>query len=202
MDQWYFRVVEWIIQDANYPDFYLDQVVSFGLRLIGRNLALIPSNSQTISAILLEDYDYAVNGKIIYIGDKLSVIDIGLRCVVGTSALAKDCRVGDMVEGTGILDLDAYTVNNARFLDPLPAIIYKWNIYKIIKQCSPVIVTPPPNGKGPTVITNDPDRSKIVRTSISKTAASNLEVGCSYILEGARVEFTPDVWKKLMLNPG
>ena len=186
MEQWYVRVADWVLREENYTEFYQGQIVSFGLLLVAERV-LEPSNSCEIGFTPIQNFHYRGNARITHIGAEFSVLDIGLSCGIHTYSLPKNCAVGDIVEGVGFLDIDAYLVNNDYFLNTLPPLIYTWHINRIMLEYIPALFTIDSTGK----TEYEHDLSKTIRKVIPHTDSRSVGSECSFLLESIKLEMAP-----------
>lgn len=137
MKEWNIGVDSWIIQDGNYEDFNVGQIVEFALEFYPHKIELSSSQNRTVS--LIGDSRYKINGEIVFIEDKLWIIDFGI-CAFQESYLPSNSKVGDFISADIYLGIDYYVYFESLYkIQGIPPLIYNWNIKKIFQQTAPFI---------------------------------------------------------------
>jgi hypothetical protein len=75
--RWNIALSAWVIQDGNYPNFRVGEIVEFAVRFYqGDDVSVRPS-AREISSTLLHDVTYEVVSEVFLNSDETAVLDIG-----------------------------------------------------------------------------------------------------------------------------
>ena len=75
---WNIALNAWIIQDGNYPDFYVGQTAEFAVEFYQSPGTSVRSSALPISAVSVSDLAYQVVGRTILHNEHITVLDIGI----------------------------------------------------------------------------------------------------------------------------
>jgi hypothetical protein len=130
MKQWKINIPDWIIQDGNYRDFYCGQLAEFALELYVHSLETC--EKQPVVANLLDLSHYEVTAKVVYISEKVDVLDLGVCAYMSKRKSLSAVKTGDFLAGNIRLGVDPFFYfENHYKLPNIPPLIYTWQIDKI-----------------------------------------------------------------------
>ena len=163
----------WIIQDGNYPDFFVNQEVSFALEFHPHSLR--PSSDGLRSFTLTDHALYSVHGSIDFIHKETWVIDIGILAYAD-GAIPEEFCSPRWIDGELYLSVDPFFYfESLKNLPGIPALTYRWRIQNIKLETTPWIKTERHWTR---------DSNKTSFRDVSKTDAWNDDEGhAHYLLE-------------------
>lgn len=137
---WNVGLDAWIIQDGNYPDFAVGEIVEFAVEFYQAPGTAIEVCSSDAFAKPVNRASYDVVAEKVLVSDQLTVLDIGILVYQeGVSQFL-------MVEGSGRvrtqleLGVDPYMyLERLSKDDQIPALVYSWRILSILRQTAPFI---------------------------------------------------------------
>jgi hypothetical protein len=127
----------WIIQDGNYGDFDIGDIIRCALEFWWNDLH--PSSQHEFRAVHLIDDVYQVCGKIIYSNSHVFVIDIGIKayCECSPPDFATE---GVWFEGKVSFGIDPFFYKEYLSREEgIPDIFYEWNVRRIELNNTPWI---------------------------------------------------------------
>ncbi|NLL05373.1 MAG: hypothetical protein GX270_06200 [Clostridiaceae bacterium] len=124
-----------------YGDFKKEQTAQFALCFWTLDFK-VSSENKYMKIRQLQFGDYEVTGKIVYLSDKVWVVDFGKIMAYGFPELVRqyegNLKVGDFIEGLVHLDIDMFHYFEYHYKEEgIQPLIYKWNINKILKIDAP-----------------------------------------------------------------
>lgn len=138
--KWDIALSAWIIQDGNYPDFYVGQAAEFALEFWIPEGARIEPTSTPISAVYQQDCLYDAVAEVVLRTDAVTVLDIGILIYRETPSLESYLVGGSRYAlqlGLGV-DPFFYFETLGRIAE-IPPLIYSWRILSIARQTAPFV---------------------------------------------------------------
>ncbi len=164
--QWNIGLPPWIIQDSNYKDFYVGQIAEFALEIYPKTLT--QSDSVEIVAEPSDTTTYKVNAQVVFVVQKVGVIDFGIRGYCSSHNLKPFYTEGAFLGGEIRLGIDPFFYYERHIKLPgIPPIMYTWQIDRINLHRWGAIETVDEKGHGH-IIT---DESKYIIEEVTKTDA-------------------------------
>lgn len=149
MKQWKINIPDWILKDGNYRDFYCGQIAEFALELYVDSLETC--EKQPVAANLIDLPHYQVTAEVVYISEKVDVIDLGVCAYMSTRKSLSGIKTGDFLTGKIRLGVDPFFYFESHYkLSNIPPLIYTWQIDKITLCRGKYITTK--NSKGEDIL--------------------------------------------------
>jgi hypothetical protein len=138
----------WIVQDGNYSDFQVGDIVRFALEFkpIGE-VSRVSASHKELSHMAGAEY--------VAVGERVSkdlppIFDFGVMAYTkpGVDDLLDDARTGDFIASRIYLGVDPFFYKEDERGEPgITPLIYAWEIEKILIQTSPFIESVDRNGR-------------------------------------------------------
>lgn len=173
---WNIALNAWIIQDGNYPDFFLGQIAEFAVEFYQPRETPFAPSSLPISAVPVSDLAYRIVGHTVLHSDLITVLDIGILVYRGIShdtTHFADVPIFETELQLGV-DFGSYFENLSKLPD-VPALIYTWRIAGILQETGPFIEVESGRGTGQKMRIRDAAQRGY--KEISRTDAWNDEKG-------------------------
>jgi len=186
--EWEIGLDSWIIQDGNYGDFSKGQTAEFALEFYPDDKVRF-NESKEKSVKPLGAARYEINGEIVYLNNKVWVIDFGI-CAFQEATPPSDIKVGQYVTAEIYLGIDPFFYFESLHSYPgMPPLVYAWRINSIGMQTAPFIEKRH-SFFAQKVLIRDP--TKIGYRAIEKTDAWKDDNGnAGYVLTCIRLDVPP-----------
>jgi hypothetical protein len=169
---WNIGLSAWIIQDGNYPDFAVGDVVEFAVEYYQQPSAQVALVDAEPSARLLRDSLYnAVAEKILQSGD-ITILNIGILVYREAEQSAVLGEPQTRFQTQLHLGIDPFFYFERLSKIPgVPPLVYSWRIASILQQTAPFVESTAASGPhvGRPIMVRDP--SKLGYKEIQKTNA-------------------------------
>ena len=137
---WNIALNAWIIQDGNYPDFFLGQIAEFAVKFYQPRETPFAPSSLPISAVPVSGLAYRVVGRTVLHSDRITVLDIGILVYCDFSPDTEHFAAVPVFETELQLSVDPFLYFEALSkLPDIPALIYTWRIAGILQETGPFV---------------------------------------------------------------
>ena len=176
-------VAAWIIQDGNYADFTVGQVVQFALEFYPHSLTASRETSK--SATHLKGSIYDVCGQVVYRTNQVWVLDMGFLAYQEAKPPEYAAK-GAWVEGKVYVGIDPFFYfEGLNKLPGMPDLTYNFRIEQILLETTPRLTTQDESGR--TVMSRNEHQESY--REVSQTDAWNDDDGnAHYVLNCERIE--------------
>lgn len=137
---WNIHYARWVIDDGE-PEIDVEQDFEwFALAFWPASGPLVKTSRTEKLAVPISDYRYRVTAKVVFLSEKSSVIDFGLRAIAHPDSVTPECKEGDFVTGELALSLPLVTeIAPEVIVKTLPR---KWHVNEIHADTTPYISHP------------------------------------------------------------
>ena len=130
----------WIIQDGNYPDFSVGQKAQFALEFYPHSLKL--SESRSPLATHLKASRYQVCAQVVYLNERVWVLDMGFLAYNQTYPLPQGAAKGSWVEAEIYLGIDPFMYfEGLKSMPGMPRLTYSFLVTQILLETTPWLTT-------------------------------------------------------------
>lgn len=129
-----------ILREGTYGEFKTQGSAAFALEFYSFNGLKAAKPGAKILATPLEDSNYRIQAKVVFIGTDYWIIDFGVLAYCEFESPAA-LRVGDFVEGEIFLSVDSFFYFQYAAKDQgAPSLIYDWQVQEVIEVRTPLTV--------------------------------------------------------------
>jgi len=137
---WDIALSAWIIQDGNYPEFFVGQVAEFAVEFRTPGVARLKTATPPTAAVHRRDSVYDAVAEVVLRTDAITVLDVGVSVYRESSSADSDLIEGSRYALELELGVDPYFYfERLSQLEEVPPLIYSWRILAIFRQTAPFI---------------------------------------------------------------
>lgn len=183
MNTLHIGVSSWIIQDGNYPDFRIGDVVRFALEFHPHQMR--ESSAKSTSCTRVSGSNYRVTARTVFTDTNVFVLDFGFLAY-DQAPPPRWMKPGQYVDADVYLGIDPFFYFEELYaIQGMPELRYQFRIRDIELETTPWISTADSTGR--TMMTRD-ESQQLFRPVAETDAWSDDDGNAHYILDVARID--------------